>query len=128
MFESSTRLQIEKYKIKRNANLEEFKIKERKYHKAYRDKLRVEALTHYCNGVIRCQCAGCNVTELLFLTLDHLNGKGREHREITGWGWKFHLWLKRNKYPAEYRVLCFNCNSGRYLNGGKCPHEVGSYR
>jgi hypothetical protein len=32
--------------------------------------------------------------------------------------------LKKRGYPPGYRVLCFNCNRGRYLNGGVCPHEI----
>jgi hypothetical protein len=33
------------------------------------------------------------------------------------------LKIIRENYPPEYQVLCFNCNCGRALNGGRCPHE-----
>jgi hypothetical protein len=32
--------------------------------------------------------------------------------------------LKRLGWPKEkYRILCANCNHGRALNGGVCPHQ-----
>lgn len=27
-------------------------------------------------------------------------------------------------FPAEYQILCFNCNIGRSRNGGRCPHAM----
>lgn len=30
---------------------------------------------------------------------------------------------KHGAAPGQYRVLCHNCNQGRYFNGGTCPHE-----
>ncbi len=65
-------------------------------------------------------CACCGEATPLFLTLDHING--REDRKFRGWrGYKE---LKRLGWPkAGLRILCFNCNSGRQLNGGICPHQ-----
>lgn len=32
--------------------------------------------------------------------------------------------LKRRGFPKDrFRLLCANCNLGRYLNGGVCPHH-----
>ncbi len=58
-----------------------------------------------------------------FLSVDHINGGGRKHREKLGGGTAFFLWLKEKGFPKdEYRLLCMNCNwaRGRY---GYCPHE-----
>lgn len=35
----------------------------------------------------------------------------------------FLQWLKDNKYPKGFQVLCTNCNTGRHRNGGICPHK-----
>jgi hypothetical protein len=34
-------------------------------------------------------------------------------------------WLVEHGCPQDgrFRILCFNCNQGRALNGGVCPHE-----
>ncbi|MFE1396776.1 hypothetical protein ACFW53_02415 [Nocardiopsis dassonvillei] len=58
------------------------------------------------------------------LTIDHVDNNGAEHRrEIGGGGEKLYRWLKREGYPPGYQVLCFNCNVGRHLGNGVCPHE-----
>jgi hypothetical protein len=96
----------------------------RKDAKAYRDRLKMDVMSHYCNGVPHCQCVGgCDIEAIGFLTIDHIENGGKLHRKDVGWGWKFYLWLKRNGYPPGFRVLCFNCNSGRQINGGICPHQ-----
>ena len=82
----------------------------------YDAKVRGEVLAHY--GAV-CEC--CKESEPAFLTFDHINGGGTKHRKETGRG-KLHQWLRRHNYPQGYRVLCFNCNCGRAVNGGICPH------
>lgn len=69
-------------------------------------------------------CACCGESGLAFLTIDHVNGCTKEQRKREGLGSQFYLWLKKNGYPAGYQVLCFNCNMGRQVNGGVCPHKV----
>lgn len=89
------------------------------------NKIKSEVLLHYSNNQLRCDC--CSENELDFLTIDHINDDGAKHRKklrkkgIHG-GSGFYYWLKRNHYPAEYRVLCLNCNFGRFYNNGICPH------
>lgn len=83
-------------------------------------KRRTEALRAYGGGVPACVC--CGETGLLFLSLDHVNGGGHQHRRETGGG-GFYSWLKRHNYPAGFQILCHNCNLGRQLNGGICPHQ-----
>ncbi|WP_405676799.1 hypothetical protein OG292_19350 [Streptomyces sp. NBC_01511] len=64
----------------------------------------------------------CGEQKPSFLALDHIDGGGHRQRKETGGG-GFWIWLHRNNYPAGFRVLCHNCNFGRQLNGGICPHE-----
>lgn len=41
----------------------------------------------------------------------------------AGTGYDFYRWLRKHSYPkGNFRLLCFNCNCGRELNGGICPH------
>lgn len=83
-----------------------------------RAKLVAEVVAAYGG---RCEC--CGEDEPRFLTVDHPNDDGAQHRRDTGGGSHFYTWLRRQGFPPEYRLLCFNCNIGRARNGGVCPHE-----
>jgi hypothetical protein len=74
-------------------------------------------------------CACCGETEPLFLSIDHIECDGAEHRKKLGKsanGSGFYRWLRDNKYPPGFQVLCMNCNHGRMRNGGLCPHQEGA--
>lgn len=94
----------------------------REIEKQSRYKLRTEVLTHYSHGIPKCACCGEN--ELDFLTIDHINGGGNQHRKSLGGrrGSGIYGWLRQHKYPNGYQVLCMNCNfaKGHY---GTCPHQ-----
>ncbi|HEV8635399.1 MAG TPA: hypothetical protein VG370_14325 [Chloroflexota bacterium] len=87
--------------------------------KLHTEQLRAEVLAAYGD---RCNCCGEATCE--FLSVDHVNGGGVQHRKqlgVTGRG--FYLWLKRRGFPRdEFRLLCHNCNfaRGHYRT---CPHE-----
>jgi len=69
------------------------------------------------------ECSCCGETMLEFLTIDHVNGNGNEHRQTIGRGYKLYKWLKNNNYPKkEFRLLCYNCNCARG-QFGECPHK-----
>ncbi len=80
-------------------------------------KLRVEAIEKYGG---RCVC--CGEDEYKFLTIDHINNDGAEHRKKVPISYLTE-WLKRNKYPSGFQLLCYNCNmaKGHY---GTCPHKI----
>lgn len=87
-------------------------------------RIRAEVFTAY-GGFI---CACCGETEPRLLELDHKNNDGRSHRKelkASGnhVGHRYYVWIKENNFPPIYRVLCCNCNKGRQLNGGTCPHQ-----
>ncbi len=67
------------------------------------------------------KCACCGEEEEMFLTMDHINGGGIRHRKKIGM--KIHVWLFKNNFPDGFQTLCFNCNWGKYINGGVCPHK-----
>lgn len=80
---------------------------------------RMEILQAYGGPEPACVC--CGEREPLFLALDHINGGGHQQRKELGSG-GFYTWLRKNNYPAGFQVLCHNCNFGRQINGGACPH------
>ena len=67
-------------------------------------------------------CACCGEKHLEFLSIDHINGGGTEHRRNIWKGSGFYSWLKQQGYPLGFRVLCFNCNLALGFFG-YCPHQ-----
>jgi hypothetical protein len=68
------------------------------------------------------KCACCGQSELIYLTIDHINGGGNAHAREIGRGVALYRWLRRYGFPEGFQVLCANCNHGRARNGGICPH------
>ena len=90
---------------------------------------RLKVMEHYCGGDARCMC--CDEREILFLQFDHTDDSGAAWRRDTktnlGYvpaGNNFPYWLEKNGYPDNIQVLCANCNWGRRLNEGICPHKT----
>ena len=83
-------------------------------------KAKIKVMQAYGNG--KCQCCGTDI--LAFLSIDHVNGGGsKERRESKLHGGSvFYFKLIQQGFPPGYRVLCHNCNFGRYINNGQCPH------
>lgn len=84
-----------------------------------RANLRLETLEHYSGGRPECLC--CGEKMLGFLCIDHVNGGGTKHRKEIN-GSSIYQWLKTNKYPEGFAVLCHNCNLAKAFYG-KCPHN-----
>lgn len=80
-----------------------------------REKNRIKCLSHYGS---KCYCCGETIGK--FLTIDHLKNDG--HAQAEG-GVHLYAWIIRHKFPDTFGVACFNCNIGRALNGGICPHK-----
>lgn len=89
--------------------------------KGYRRSIKSQAIQHYGG-----KCVCCTESNAAFLTFDHINNDGKERRkripEQNG-GSAMHYWLRRNGYPKEFQILCYNCNLARDHNGGICPHQ-----
>jgi len=83
--------------------------------RAYLLRARLACLYHYGRA-----CACCGEREISFLQIDHVNGGGRRHREEVG---NLYAWLRRNGFPEGFQTLCANCNWGKHLNDGVCPHQ-----
>lgn len=100
-------------------------LEKQAYEKNRQLKLKNEVFNAY--GGFMCNC--CDETIKEFLSLDHINNNGAEERKknLGGQnqsGTKFYRWLKQNKFPRkeDYQILCMNCNTGKRLNSGVCPH------
>jgi hypothetical protein len=120
----------------RDANKEKINERRKKSYEANRPKrlsqarasgkrrhkiLKLEIIENYGG---KCTC--CGEANYFFLTIDHIDNKGAQHRREVGTqaGRQFYKWLKNNGFPKDnFQLLCFNCNSGKQLNGGICPHE-----
>lgn len=75
------------------------------------------------------KCACCDENERLFLTIDHIDNDGADHRrslkgQIGNGGSSFFDWLVRSGFPEGFQTLCRNCNWGKHANGGVCPHQT----
>lgn len=81
------------------------------------------------------QCVCCGESNPVFLTIDHINNDGAQHREEMGYkangrgelrigsGTTMYWWLEKNGYPDGHQVLCANCNMAKQ-SLGKCPHQL----
>lgn len=84
-----------------------------------RDKHRrwkQQVLEHY--GCF-CHCPGCSVVEPEWLSVEHIEGSGKKHRDSL----HQHLygWLIRNNFPEGFTIFCYNCNCAKGFFG-ECPH------
>lgn len=111
------RLESNKRWKKRNAGKAEAAVKD------WRNRLKLEVFQAY-SGLEEPVCSCCGQSGLAFLTLDHVNNDGGEHRKQMK-GRLHYLYLKQEGFPrqGEIVVMCWNCNCGRKANGGICPHK-----
>lgn len=108
----------------------EWREAERKRTLEYYHGLRREVLNAY--GGMKCAC--CGETEEQFLTLDHINNDGADHRrellgksgKVPGVTGSLYGSLKKKGFPPGFQVLCMNCNFSKFRNGGVCIHQAKS--
>jgi hypothetical protein len=104
---------------------DEVREKDNTYQRAKRVEIR-EA-TYLAYGGYKCAC--CGEADKMFLTLDHINNDGADFRRMLvgsqakGGGYVTYRWLAVRGFPPGYQVLCMNCNYGKRMNGGVCPHQ-----
>lgn len=90
-------------------------------------RARTKEATFAAYGGYACAC--CGETERKFLTLDHINNDGAAfrrslHGKRTAAGYITYRHLATLGFPAGYQVLCMNCNHGKRMNNGVCPHKT----
>jgi hypothetical protein len=115
-------------------NKDRIKRHDKEYRRAWCAKIKDIVFRHYGGWI----CACCGETEPLFLTLDHINNDGNEFRKRivskkgydrgAGSGGFTYAYLYRHNFPPGYQVLCSNCNHGKRMNKGVCPHKEKAQR
>ena len=90
-------------------------------------RARTKEATFAAYGGYVCTC--CGETEKKFLTLDHINNDGAAfrrslHGSRNAAGYITYRRLAMIGFPSGYQVLCMNCNHGKRMNNGVCPHKT----
>jgi hypothetical protein len=92
------------------------------YGRKRNQKLRHTVLVHYSGGLPpACSCCGEKHDE--FLSIDHINNDGADHRRMIGGGNTMYRWLIKSNFPPGFQVLCMNCNFAKGHSSGGCPHK-----
>lgn len=84
-------------------------------------KYRELVFNHY--GWV-CKCCGETIKQ--FMSIDHINNDGYLDKNPNGKkksGKELYLLVVKQNYPDKYQTLCMNCNWGKKIGNGKCPHE-----
>lgn len=99
-----------------------FRLKEAQKTKRLNAAIKDEVFKAY--GGWKCNC--CGETERSFLTIDHMENNGSKLRRegVHGHSTQFYRWLRKGNFPEQFQVLCMNCQFGKRMNGGCCPHQA----
>ena len=87
------------------------------YKQQLRKQVKTKVIAHYGG---KCEC--CGEREHDFLTIDHKNMTGMEHRRQVKAAKDIIFLIEKQNCPPEYRILCFNCNWAT-RRGTTCPHQ-----
>lgn len=90
--------------------------------KKYYDRKRELVFGHYGK-----KCVCCKEDTFEFLSIDHINNDGyiarlNDGSRLSG----VHLYQKivKDGFPDSFQTLCMNCNFGKRMNNGICPHNA----
>lgn len=98
-FERNRKVVSDKFRIYiKGVHKEQFTKKQ----KERNSKLKQKILTYYGNGKLA--CVKCGFNDIRALSVDHINGNGRDHR-----GKNLYEWIRQNNYPKGFQTLCMNC-------------------
>jgi len=114
------------YKEKHKEYMREWRkknsAKSRSLQLKYYRELRYEIISYYGGSPPKCACCGESIFE--FLTVDHINGGGNQHRKSLKVGGNgLYTWIKRNNFPPIFQILCANCNYAKWTRR-ECPHKT----
>jgi hypothetical protein len=86
----------------------------------YSRKLKREMIDAYGG-----KCAICGESHFEFMTIDHINGRGTQHRKQIGCqNGTMNQWLKKQGWTKdEFRLLCFNCNCSKIFSMNRCKYQ-----
>jgi hypothetical protein len=72
----------------------------------------------------KCMC--CGETTPQFLGVDHVNNDGFKDKNKSGkklTGLSLYRKIIKEGFGPRYQILCSNCNQGKRMNKGVCPHQ-----
>jgi len=82
----------------------------RERRKQYRQRA-CKKLREQLFGMLGSECVLCGDNHPPALTVDHINGGGKKHRDKVGGGASMYRDIIRNpEAKSEYRILCMKCN------------------
>lgn len=98
----------------------------RRMQKISKARIKIRVIYHYSFGTMRCQNPKCEVSggasDIRCLTIDHLTGGGRKHRQEIDKN--IYYWLIKNNFPEGFQILCMNCQFiKRQENGEFVSHD-----
>ena len=88
----------------------------REWNRQYHLRIKQAAMEAY--GGVACSC--CDESHLEHLTLDHIDGRGADHRREDPSAINLSLWVRKHNYPTGFRVLCSNCN----VSASRSPDQL----
>jgi hypothetical protein len=96
------------------------------YMRKWNRDIRFRLMSHYSGGG-EPFCRGCGESMFIYLTIDHIDDDGAEHRRrevgsskgnrLTG----MYAKIIKAGFVERLQVLCWNCQWAKRLNGGVCP-------
>jgi hypothetical protein len=84
------------------------------------NKRRLVILNHYSNNT--CACAFCGIKDIRVLSIDHVEGGGKEHLRKIGFK-SIYDWLLQNHLPPGFQVLCMNCQFIKRHTRNECKRK-----
>lgn len=93
------------------------------YNRAYRQRTKLEVLSHYSSNPPQCadpyHIHERPFTIIQVLSLDHVMGNGSEDRKAVGMrnhaSHQMYCSVRKRNYPSGYQVLCLNCQTLKLL-------------
>ncbi len=91
------------------------RVKEREWKR----RIKIEVCSHYSKGDPKCNCCGFSILE--GLSIDSIKpGESRHDKGLRSH--RLYMWLKKNKFPKGFQVLCISCNAAK-SDKEFCPHQ-----
>lgn len=108
------------FKDRNKSNYVAHAEQQRRWMREYRSQLRMQVVEAYGSA-----CSCCGETTVEFLTVDHVENDGAEHRRQLGasGGPRFYRTILAEGCPPKYQLLCWNCNAAKAIYG-LCPHQL----
>ncbi len=103
---------LNKFRDKYNKNrLKKYNLLRKRFQekrKVRRFLLKLEVMSHYSNGIPRCNV--CQETMIEFLNIDHIKPRKEHGHSWTFGSDRLHKWLLKNNFPSGFQILCYNHN------------------